>query len=102
MDHTAAQVSGRCCHGAGVCGRARSGDRGVLQARRVTQYCAWPNPLSTPYVHIWGAARSFARGPRHTSSWALHSFNLNVTVGGEPWGVCKPGALGPGGEARGA
>ena len=35
MDHTAAQVSGRCCHGAGVCGQARSGDRGVLQAQRV-------------------------------------------------------------------
>ena len=37
MDHTAAQVSGRCCHGAGVCGRARSGNGSVLQARRVTQ-----------------------------------------------------------------
>ena len=37
MDHTAAQVSGRCCHGAGVCGRACSGDGGVLQAHRVAQ-----------------------------------------------------------------
>ena len=28
MDHTVAQVSGRCCQGAGVCGRARSRGRG--------------------------------------------------------------------------
>ena len=30
MDHTAALVSGRGCHGAGVCGRARLGDEGMM------------------------------------------------------------------------
>ena len=59
------------------------------------------HPTVNPYVHIYGVARSFARGARHSSSLAFDSFNINVMVGGGPWGVCEAGALGPGGEAGG-
>ena len=59
-------------------------------------------PTVNPYVHISGVARSFARGPRHTSSWGLHSFNISVTVEGSRGECVSPVLRAFAGEARGA
>ena len=53
--------------------------------------------------HVGSHSELHVTQPTVSACWCTCTrCELDMTVGGEPWGVCKPGAPGPGGEAGGA